>query len=302
MGEPNVGKSSFNKYCSSRFEDSVEQLHEQIYGVSFAVKILKNIDINITLVVWNFTGQERYKTIQPHYMLGLSGILLLFDLTRKQTFEKLVDWIQFIRNENQDVPILLVGSKADLFHLKEISDSAIENLVNSHHLQGYYEVSFKTGLNVEIVIQKMAEILYQFKIEQKPPSRSLELKRPYLDKPLILDDQRILSEYVLTVQTIFDMVFDSLSNRIVGLERFLDNVGNKEEKLRQEWVIGELDKISEELTTQNKQIQHLLETPPLPLTKNLKMNLSDEWKHKRDILLYRILVFRDVFGFLSELQ
>ena len=118
LGDPEVGKSAFNQYCSTRFEDSVEQLHEQIYGVSFAVKILKHINIDITLVVWNFTGQDRYKTIQPHYMKGVSGILLLFDLTRRETFAKLPEWLRFINQTGQTYPVFLVGSKADLFHQK----------------------------------------------------------------------------------------------------------------------------------------------------------------------------------------
>jgi len=296
LGEPNVGKSELNKFCSSRFEESIEQIHEQVYGVSFAVKILKSVDIEMTLVVWNFTGQERYKTLQPHYMTGVSGILLLFDLTRLETFRKLPDWINFIHKNLADAPILLIGTKADLFHLKNVDDADIEQFMIANKLQGYYEVSFKTGLNVTAVINKMSELIYRRNIDQKQFSISADFKvnRPHADQPVVLDEEKVVSNYIITMDSIYDTVFQDIFKKINVLENSLNKLKITKDLSTKERISKDLEAISGELTAQNNKIQDLLDESPFPLTKDLKGKLTEGWNNKRDQLLYRLLLLKDV--------
>ena len=308
LGEPNVGKSELNKFCSSKFEDSVEQIHEQVYGVSFAVKNLKTVDIEMemTLVVWNFTGQERYKTLQPHYMTGVSGVLLLFDLTRAETFKKLPSWIQFIHQSDLvDVPILLIGSKADLFQFKAVEDSDIEEFVNENGLQGYYELSFKTGLNVQAAINRISELIYRERVSGEgiageTAPREFKLERPYPDRPLILDEERIVSNYLITIKSIYDTVFEDISEKLWYLENNLKAIKKSKDISKKDQIIKEIERVSNELTAQNKRIQELLEDSPFPMQSELKANLSEEWNQKRDPLLYRILLFKDTLRLLSS--
>ncbi len=300
LGEENVGKSAFNKFCSNRFESHLEQLHEQVYGVSFAVKILKNIDIEMTLVVWNFTGQERYKTVQPHYMKGVSGILLLFDLTRLETFTKLPDWLEFIKRHDATVPILLIGTKADLFYLKDVTDTGIENFVNMNKLRGYYEVSFKTGLNVETVIQKMSELIYETRVKNQKILKEFKLNRKDPNLPLILEEDRVRTEYILTLKTIFEMAFNDFSARIKNIEPQLQKAQNSKDILKINQLREETEKISFELADYNKMIDKILQTPPVPIPTYLKLNLFDDWKKKIDKLRHTILGFKDVFKHLAK--
>jgi small GTP-binding protein len=301
LGEPNVGKSELNKFCSSRFEDSMEQIHEQIYGVSFAVKILKSVDIEMTLVVWNFTGQDRYKTLQPHYMTGVSGILLLFDLTRLETFKKLPNWINFVHQNLADAPILLIGTKADLFHLKNVDDAEIEQFVNMNNLQGYYEVSFKTGLNVQAVINKITELIYHKNIHQEkiPISADFKLHRPHADQPVVLDEAKVVSNYIITMDSIYETVFQDIFKKTNAVESALNELKKVKNLSKKEALAKELEAISGELTAQNKKIQELLDESPFPLTKDLKEKLTEGWNNKRDQLLYRILLLKDVLRLLN---
>ncbi|NVM01637.1 MAG: GTP-binding protein, partial [Candidatus Helarchaeota archaeon] len=161
LGEPEVGKSTLNNFCEQRFEKRLEDLHENIFGVSFSVKVLQSIDLVISLIVWSFTGQDRYRSLRPQYIKGVSGILLLFDITRRETFEKLSEWISFLRENDSNVPIILLGNKADLFERKQVNDEEIEDFINDNMLQGYYEISLKTGFNVEQSIVRLAEMVYQ---------------------------------------------------------------------------------------------------------------------------------------------
>ncbi|NVM27260.1 MAG: GTP-binding protein [Candidatus Helarchaeota archaeon] len=294
LGEPEVGKSAFNKYCSTRFESSLEELHEQVYGVSFAVKILKNIDIEMTLVVWNFTGQERYKTVQPSYMKGVSGILLLFDLTRLETFLKLPEWLEFIKRNETNVPILLVGTKADLFHLKDVTDTGIENFVRANGLEGYYEVSFKTGLNVEAVINKMSEIIYQIRVKKQKYLKMFKLNRKHPKLPLILDEDRVRSEFILTIKTIFSMISDDFLGRIRELDAHLKDIQKSGDTTKIRWLKEELEKLSKELITQNRMVETLFLDTPVSIPTYLRLDLSKEWKKQLDQLRYRLFVFKDV--------
>jgi small GTP-binding protein len=298
LGEPNVGKSELNKFCSSKFEDSLEHIHEQIYGVSFAVKVLKNIDIEMTLVVWNFTGQDRYKSLQPHYMTGVSGILLLFDLTRVVTFKKLPDWINFIHQNLTEAPILLIGTKADLFHLKNVDDADIEQFVNANKVQGYYEVSFKTGLNVQAVIYKISELIYRKSINQEKFSGNFKLERPYIDQPVVLDEAKVVSNYIVTLNSIYDTVFKDISKKLSTLESSLNVMKKTKDISKKDKISKDLETISGELTVHNNKIQELLDESPFPLSKDLKGNLTEGWSNKRDQLLYRILLFKDVLRLL----
>ncbi len=255
----------------------------------------------MSLVVWNFTGQERYKTVQPHYMTGVSGILLLFDLTRFDTFQKLPDWLHFIRRNHADVPIFLIGTKADLFHKKDVTDTGIDNFIKANHLQGYYEVSFKTGLNVEIVVQKMSELIYRTRIrkEELPPS---SFKRMDPERPMILEEEKIRQEYLLTLRTIFDMSFNDLHTRLKRLEAQLKDIQQSQDPSYIKQAQDEFNSISRELATQNKGIQGMLQNPPVPLPTYLSLDLSREWKRRIDKLRYHMFIFKDVFSFTVKIQ
>jgi len=275
-------------------------MHEQVYGVSFAVKILKNIKLEMALVVWNFTGQDRYKSIQPHYMKGVSGILLLFDLTRHETFDKLSEWISFIRSNDTEAPILLIGSKADLFDRKTMSDAEIEDFTNTNKLQGYYEVSFKSGLNVELVLKKMGEMIYQSRVYNRELPIGFKLIRKYPDRPLIIDEQKVQADYILTLRTIYDIIYNDVTTRLKNLEKYL-KIKEKKEEIPQLNVVKELDTILKELASHHKTIEILQENPPVQLASAIKIDLVEEWKRTREKLLYHIFIFKDVYKFLLEL-
>ncbi len=262
----------------------------------------RSIDLEISLVVWNFTGQDRYKTIQPHYMKGVSGFLLLFDLTRSETFKKLPEWIKFIRQNESKDPIILIGSKADLFHLKTVDDADIEKFVNEYKLQGYYEVSFKTGLNVEIVIQKISELIYQYKIENKDLPSTFKLERKDPSRPLILDQQEVLSNYLLTLQTVYKMVFNEIAARIKALKPLSDAIKKTKEEAKIVEFSEEIEKLTNELTEQDKLINSLQENAPIPLIPDQKSSLTEEWTQKRGILLARILLLKEDSPFLNPAQ
>ncbi|MFX1451821.1 MAG: Rab family GTPase [Promethearchaeota archaeon] len=273
LGEPEVGKSTLNQFCQQRFDKKLESLHENIFGVSFAVKILETIDVQITLVVWSFTGQDRYKSLRPQYIKGVSGILLLFDITRRDTFEKLAEWISFLRANNSNVPIILLGNKADLFEKKQVKDDEIEDFINDNLLQGYYEISLKTGFNVEQSIIRLAELVYQFmKTGVKVPVK-LKIERKE-EKPLEIDDKKFFESFIITLMEIGKQVYKELSNKI--------------EQLPEISHVTTISKILGEISSYDIKIKKLFEELPISVEDSVKKKLLKDWNTKKEELLSNI--------------
>ncbi|MHA1380183.1 MAG: Rab family GTPase [Candidatus Helarchaeota archaeon] len=270
LGEPEVGKSTLNNFCSQRFDKNLESLHEQIFGVSFAVKILKNVDVKITLVVWSFTGQDRYRSLRPQYIKGVAGILLLFDLTRRETFEKLTEWIKFVKKNKSGAPMILIGNKADLFENKKVADEEIETFVNDNLLQGYYEISLKTGLNVEPAIIRLAELVYQFmKTGVKVPVK-VKIQR-FENKPLKADQLKFFEHFIITLEEITKTIFAEISDKISKLPK-----------------IAEVSKISHilgEISSYDIKIKKLFDQLPISIPADTRENLLKDWISKKEELV-----------------
>ena len=273
LGEPEVGKSSLNNFCSQRFKKTLEQLHESIFGVSFAVKILKNIDIEIILIVWSFTGEDRYRSLRPLFIKGVTGILLLFDLTRRKTFEKLPRWLSFLKENLRDVPILLLGNKADLFQQKQVKDKEIESFIDKNDLQGYYDISLKTGFNVEQAIIQLAELIYQFmKTGVKVPTK-IKIQRKE-NKPVEINKKKLFDQSTITLKEISNQIYNEISDKIVKLPKTADT--------------NTINKILSEISSYDIKIKKLVDTIPVPLSDSLKRKLLKDWELKKENLLLKI--------------
>ncbi|MHA1385583.1 MAG: Rab family GTPase [Candidatus Helarchaeota archaeon] len=273
LGEPEVGKSTLNNFCSQRFDKNLEALHEQIFGVSFAVKILKNVDVKITLVVWSFTGQDRYRSLRPQYIKGVAGILLLFDLTRRETFEKLKEWIKFLEKSKSRAPIILLGNKADLFEEKKVSDKEIESFINNNLLQGYYEISLKTGLNVEPAIIRLAELVYQFmKTGVKVPVK-VKINR-FENKPLKADNLKFFEQFLITLDEISKTIFNEISDKITKLPKVAE--------------VTKISQILKEISSYDVKIKKLFEELPISIPADTKEKLLKDWELKKEELVSKL--------------
>ena len=149
LGPGAVGKTSLlHRFVMNQFSSS----YKMTMGVDFLKKELKMQNNTVNLTIWDVAGQERFKFMRKNYYRGAQGALLIFDLTRENTFTRLINkWypemIQFLIN---DMPFLLIGNKLDL--IKEIgsvvdSNAAKEFAENKESI--YIETSAKTGENVE---------------------------------------------------------------------------------------------------------------------------------------------------------
>ncbi|KAL1077818.1 hypothetical protein V6Z11_D10G120100 [Gossypium hirsutum] len=126
IGDSGVGKSSLLLSFTS---DSFEELSPTI-GVDFKVKYINAGDKKLKLAIWDTAGQERFRTLTSSYYRGAQGVIMVYDVTRRETFTNLSDvWAKEIElySTNQDCIKMLVGNKVDkLFFSKTPMENTIK--------------------------------------------------------------------------------------------------------------------------------------------------------------------------------
>jgi small GTP-binding protein len=155
-GEGGVGKTTLlHRYIEGKFNANTRLT----IGVEFFLKEITIDEDSIFLQIWDFGGQERFRFLLSNYAKGAKGALLLFDLTRPLTLNTLEEWVNICRSDDPNLPILLIGSKADLEEMITINEDLIESLKSEFKFFDYVRISSKTGENVNEVFEKIARAI-----------------------------------------------------------------------------------------------------------------------------------------------
>jgi small GTP-binding protein len=153
VGDGGVGKTTLiHRYLTGNYLDQ-----RMTVGSGFATRDLEMEGVIITLTIWDFAGEERFRFLLPSYCRGALGCILAFDLTRPSTFYHLDEWLNLVRNNTNDIPILLVGTKRDAGDKN--SDMAID-YAKINNLVGYLETSSKTDFNVSEAFDTIANLMW----------------------------------------------------------------------------------------------------------------------------------------------
>jgi Ras-related protein Rab-2A len=146
IGDTGVGKSCLLlQFTDKRFRVD----HDLTIGVEFGARSVDIDGKSIKLQIWDTAGQESFRSITRSYYRGAAGALLVYDVTRRETFAHLNRWIEETRyNGNPDMSIMLVGNKIDLDGRRVISTEEGQKFAEQNGLQ-FVETSAKNALNVE---------------------------------------------------------------------------------------------------------------------------------------------------------
>jgi len=148
-GAAAVGKTSLvQRFIKNRFAAN--------YKLTVGVDILtKDVEFKpsevATLSIWDIGGQQRFEFIRSTFYKGAAGALLVFDLTREQTYIETRKWLTEIRQfSNQNIPFVLIGNKADLVEdVGEVIDTNEARAFAEKEGSIYIETSAKSGINVD---------------------------------------------------------------------------------------------------------------------------------------------------------
>jgi small GTP-binding protein len=161
-GDGGVGKTTLlHRYVSNRFIADTSMT----IGVQFHLKNINFGGTELTLQLWDFGGQDRFRFLLPTYASGAKGALMLFDLTRMNTtFSLESSWLPIIRKEDPNLPVVLMGTKLDMVdpNFPAIDPSFGKEFVEEHNLQGYVETSSKTGEQVDKAFRMLVKSIFDY--------------------------------------------------------------------------------------------------------------------------------------------
>jgi len=153
-----VGKSCLlHQFTENKFvPDSPHTI-----GVEFGTRIVEVMGKKIKLQIWDTAGQERFRAVTRSYYRGAAGALLVYDITRRITYNHLTSWLTDARNlTNPNTVIMLIGNKKDLEAQRDVTYEEAAQFAKENGLI-FVESSAKTGENVEEAFLKTAKLIFQ---------------------------------------------------------------------------------------------------------------------------------------------
>lgn len=158
VGNSSSGKTSIlNRFVDDNFNNS----HISTIGVDLKIKNLEFNNKNIKFQIWDLAGQERFKTITSSYYKEINAIIIVFDVTNKNSYDSIKNWIDSINMfAPKNINLILVGNKIDLNDIRVIDKIDAEYM--ARNLDSIYiETSAKDNINIDKLFNIICTILLE---------------------------------------------------------------------------------------------------------------------------------------------
>ncbi|TFG26640.1 MAG: GTP-binding protein [Promethearchaeota archaeon] len=162
FGDGGVGKTTLvNRYLTGTFKGD----YKITIGADFYIKKLETNNKDVTLQIWDFAGEDKFRFLLPTYASGSSGGIFMYDITRHSSIENVESWLEVFKKSFEsrfiDIPLIMVGGKTDLEEKRVISKEEGSEMAKKYNFFEFIECSSKTGENVEeifsIISRKMLD-------------------------------------------------------------------------------------------------------------------------------------------------
>jgi small GTP-binding protein len=191
LGNSSVGKTSFLVRFS---DDKFDPETLTTVGVDYKTKFIKRNNKNVKLQICDTAGQERFRTIAKNLYRNADGIIIMYDISNKKSFQDIKDWIGGI-NENLDsekLGLVICGNKTDLKDKRQVNEDMRKDLEEKRNIK-VIEASAKDNINVNETFIELLEQMEKLNLgiknyvaygedEENEESGSMKLKNEKVAK------------------------------------------------------------------------------------------------------------------------
>ena len=172
VGDCAVGKSNIlSRYINNKFSKE----SKTNVGLELSSKTFKIDNKIIKINIWDTAGQERFTSITSAYYKGAKGALIVYDITRGDTFDNIDKWLRELRTKiSSCINVIIIGNKSDLYLLRKVSTEEAEKKAKSLGLK-FYETSALDSKNIHEAFKKLIIDIYQSTQEQNQITGSFPL-------------------------------------------------------------------------------------------------------------------------------
>jgi len=156
FGDAGSGKTTLTK----RFKTELFISNSQVtIGVDFETKTFEVDGKKVKLMIWDFGGEEKFRFILPKYINGAMGGILMYDITNYPSLAHIDNWLSVINGRKEQIPLVLLGGKADLDIIRQISFKKGKKIAKAKGFSDFIECSSRTGENVEKLFETLTRIM-----------------------------------------------------------------------------------------------------------------------------------------------
>ena len=155
LGDSSVGKTSLLLQYADGYFPTV---YVATIGVEYKIKPININGTNLNLQIWDTAGQERFRSITQNFMKGADGIIYVYDITNKQSFDNLRTWIRESEETTEGFKKIIVGNKSDLEAERIVQKESLKKFCDDRHLTGL-EASAKSGTNVKEIFENLTKMI-----------------------------------------------------------------------------------------------------------------------------------------------
>lgn len=179
IGESGVGKTCILlRYTDNKFIKH----HLTTIGIDYKTKDVNINGKSIKLKIWDTAGQERFRNITQQYYKGADGIVLVFDLTDRNSFEKIREWMKQIQSytQRESIAIVLLGNKCDAEN-KAVSAKEANDIASEYNMK-FFETSAMNNINIEESFKQLSTEIMKNKeiknagMDSTPQNQSQQLR------------------------------------------------------------------------------------------------------------------------------
>jgi Ras-related protein Rab-1A len=163
IGDSSVGKTSMLlSYTDNYFPES----HLATIGVEYKVKEIETDKYNISLQIWDTAGQERFRSITKSFFRNTNGIIFVYDVTCRKSFQSVKEWIKDSELHDTGFEKILCGNKIDLKEKREVNFDELEEFGMKKKIE-VMEISARERINIDEAFQKIINLILNNKNDKE---------------------------------------------------------------------------------------------------------------------------------------